>query len=125
MWERILTRTKLALVVRGDIKMSKGKTAAQCAHASVLCYQRAQEAKDKQKLLDAWTFMGQPKIVLRVENYEDIVHLQEKAKDMGVVAALVQDAGHTQLAAGTVTVLGLGPDAVENIDRLVSHLKLL
>lgn len=33
--------TKLALVVRGDVKMSMGKTTSQCAHSTVICHQNA------------------------------------------------------------------------------------
>ncbi|XP_037825224.1 peptidyl-tRNA hydrolase 2, mitochondrial [Lucilia sericata] len=120
--------TKLALIVRADLKMSKGKTAAQCAHAAVLCVQEAQSSNDKQaqQLLDSWLVKGQPKIVLKVDGgYDDLIQLQQKAAECGVVSALVQDAGRTQLAAGTATVLGIGPDTVERIDKLVGHLKLL
>lgn len=120
--------TKLALVVRGDLKMSKGKTAAQCAHAAVLCVQESQLSKNEkiQQLLVSWLVKGQPKIVLKVDGgYDDLIQLQKTSKELGVISALVQDAGRTQLAAGTATVLGIGPDTVENIDKLVGHLKLL
>lgn len=120
--------TKLALVVRSDLKMSKGKTAAQCAHAAVLCFQESQ-GNDNIKtrdLLESWLAKGQPKIVLKVDGgYEDLQKLQQKASQQGIIAALVQDAGRTQLEAGTATVLGIGPDTVDNIDQLVGHLKLL
>lgn len=120
--------TKLALVVRSDLKMSKGKTAAQCAHAAVLCFQESQ-VNDNIKtraLLESWLAKGQPKIVLKVDGgYEDLQKLQQKASQQGIIAALVQDAGRTQLEAGTATVLGIGPDTVDNIDQLVGHLKLL
>ncbi|TMW47870.1 hypothetical protein DOY81_007054 [Sarcophaga bullata] len=120
--------TKLALVVRGDLKMSKGKTAAQCAHAAVLCVQESQFSKNDQnhQLLESWLIKGQPKIVLKVDGgYADLIQLQKMSKELGVISALVQDAGRTQLEAGTATVLGIGPDTVENIDKLVGHLKLL
>ncbi|XP_018797009.1 PREDICTED: peptidyl-tRNA hydrolase 2, mitochondrial [Bactrocera latifrons] len=118
-------RTKLVLVVRGDLKMSKGKTAAQCAHAAILCYQQSQQDQDKQKLVECWSFSGQPKIVLRANTLEELTNLQNRAKTAGVVAELVRDAGRTQLEAGTATVLGIGPDIEKNVDELVSNLKLL
>ncbi|KAM7343600.1 peptidyl-tRNA hydrolase 2, mitochondrial [Cochliomyia hominivorax] len=120
--------TKLALIVRADLKMSKGKTAAQCAHAAVLCVQEAycSDKKEAQQLLESWLIKGQPKIVLKVDGgYDDLIKLQKEAQKFGVISALVQDAGRTQLAAGTATVLGLGPDTVNRIDKLVGHLKLL
>lgn len=122
------TPTKLVLIVRSDLKMSKGKTAAQCAHAAVLCVQEIHESnsQDNKELLRSWFMEGQPKIVLKVDGgYDELTQLQDQATRVGVVAALVQDAGRTQLAAGTATVLGIGPDKVERIDKLVGHLKLL
>ncbi|EDW74591.2 uncharacterized protein Dwil_GK22001 [Drosophila willistoni] len=120
------TSTKLALIVRGDLKMSKGKTAAQCAHAAIMCYQNAAQGSQEQSaLLQYWCRMGQPKIVLRVENYKELEDLQLKGREAKMVAALVRDAGRTQLEAGTATVLGLGPAPTEEVDKLVKHLKLL
>ncbi|PIK56816.1 putative peptidyl-tRNA hydrolase 2, mitochondrial [Apostichopus japonicus] len=36
---------KMVLVVRQDLKMGKGKVAAQCSHAAVGCYKRAVSEK--------------------------------------------------------------------------------
>ncbi|XP_055859110.1 peptidyl-tRNA hydrolase 2, mitochondrial [Episyrphus balteatus] len=116
-------QNKLALLVRADIKMSKGKTAAQCSHASILCYQRSQ--KVNASALESWCIWGQPKIVLKVDSLEEILQIRDEAHKANVVAEIVKDAGRTQLEPGTATVLGIGPDEGEKIDKLVRHLKLL
>ncbi|XP_017835883.1 probable peptidyl-tRNA hydrolase 2 [Drosophila busckii] len=122
----LIKPTKLALVVRADLKMSKGKTAAQCAHAAVMCYQTASVGGDAQSAaLQRWCRMGQPKIVLRVDTYYELIELQTLANQAQVVAALVRDAGRTQIEAGTATVLGLGPATSDEVNKLVAHLKLL
>lgn len=36
---------KMVLVVRNDLGMGKGKMAAQCCHAAVMCYQKAMVRK--------------------------------------------------------------------------------
>ncbi|XP_037915093.1 peptidyl-tRNA hydrolase 2, mitochondrial [Hermetia illucens] len=113
----------MVLVVRGDLKMGKGKTAAQCAHASILCYEKCLHKNPK--LLQIWTDTGQPKVVLKAESLSEMESIYRKANDANIVAALVRDAGRTQLPAGSVTVLGIGPDTIENIDQLAKHLKLL
>lgn len=55
---------KLALVVRNDLKMGKGKAAAQCSHAAVMAYKKAK--KKTPLILKEWSDCGQPKIVLKV-----------------------------------------------------------
>lgn len=113
----------MALIVRDDLKLTKGKTGAQCAHAAIICYETA--SKKRPDLLNAWVNLGQPKIVLRVQSLTEIERIAKQASERSIIHGLVRDAGRTQVAAGTITVLGLGPDTVANIDALVKHLKLL
>lgn len=53
----------MVLVVRADLKMGKGKVAAQCAHAAVANYQAARKHP---KLLAAWEESGQKKVAVKV-----------------------------------------------------------
>ena len=48
-----------------------------------------------------------------------------KAMSKGLPVYLVEDAGRTQIAAGSRTVLGLGPAPVREFDGVTSHLKLM
>lgn len=116
-------QTKMALIVRADLKLSKGKTGSQCAHAAVIAFARAQ--KDKRVPCAAWLAQGQPKIVLKVDSLEALAELRERAEQADIVVGEVRDAGRTQIPAGTVTVLGIGPDYVDKVDQIVKHLKLL
>lgn len=116
---------KLALVVRTDVGMKKGKIASQCAHAAVSCYKKAlTQAPDVLKL---WELTGQPKIVLRTEGDGEqcLVQLVEKAKALGLVSVLIRDAGHTQVANGSITAIGIGPGESALVDQVTIHLKLL
>ncbi|XP_058830931.1 peptidyl-tRNA hydrolase 2, mitochondrial [Topomyia yanbarensis] len=114
---------KMVLVVRSDLGLSKGKVASQCAHAAIMCYIRSANL-NKQKL-QRWLLQGQPKIVVKIEDLAQLEHIAALARESGVVAEIVRDAGRTQVRSGTETVLGLGPDASELIDTLVGRLKLL
>ncbi|XP_048514887.1 peptidyl-tRNA hydrolase 2, mitochondrial isoform X1 [Athalia rosae] len=116
---------KMALVVRTDISMGKGKTAAQCAHAAVECYRYALKNQKYKKVLSSWEMSGQPKIVLKISTKEQLEELQRKAKLAGVITATIRDAGKTQLAPGTISVLGIGPASETDIGSLTSDLKLL
>ncbi len=111
---------KQVLVVRTDLGMGKGKIAAQCAHGSIAAYLKA--ASD---VRDAWADAGMPKIVLKVSGEKELAVLFQKAKKSGLPAALIQDAGHTQIAPGSKTVVGLGPADESDLDALTGELKLL
>lgn len=114
---------QMSLIVRTDLQMSPGKIGAQCAHAAVMCHSKAQTSKPE--YLKAWIDLGQPKIVLRSGSQGKIEYLAKLADEKKIVTALVRDAGRTQVSAGTVTVLGLGPDTKSNIDEITGKLKLL
>lgn len=110
-------------MVRQDLKMSKGKTAAQVAHASVSSYLSA--ARARPKWAEVWLEEGQKKIVLKVPSLGDILALKERADRERIPSSLIQDAGLTELEPGTVTCLGIGPAPSEDIDRITGKLKLL
>lgn len=115
--------SKLVLVVRDDLKMGKGKIAAQCSHASVMAYCKAK--KQQSVLLKQWELTGQMKVVVKCNNEEDLFDLKKNAEQIGLLTSLVCDAGHTQVPASTYTVLAIGPANKESLDKVTGHLKLL
>lgn len=119
----LFRQLKMAIVVRNDLRLTKGKIGAQCSHAAVIAFK--QTLDEKQSLAEKWMFCGQPKIVLRVDSLDELEELEKKAENHSVICAKVKDAGRTQISPGTVTCIALGPDDVENIDALVKELKLL
>lgn len=116
---------KMILVVRSDIPMGKGKTAAQCAHAAVECYRQALDNSQYQKIYKSWLLQGQPKVVLKIPNEEGLQSLARNARKAGLIISVIKDAGRTQLQPGTVTALGIGPGPKQVIDELTSNLKLM
>ena len=117
------TEVKLMLVVREDLGMSIGKTAAQCAHAAVGIVQKL--LGKRAKLLAAWEECGQPKICVKCDGIDAMLALAKAAEAKGLPVYVVQDAGRTEVAAGTSTVLAIGPGAVEDINSVTGELKLL
>ncbi len=109
---------KQVIVVRADLKMGKGKLAAQAAHAAVMASDRS---PDKRKWLDE----GQKKTVVKVASEKELLAILQEAKDRGLPAALVEDAGHTQLEPGTRTCVGIGPAHEDVLDKITGELKLL
>mmetsp|Transcript_34447 Transcript_34447/g.97141 ORF Transcript_34447/g.97141 Transcript_34447/m.97141 type:complete len:186 (+) Transcript_34447:161-718(+) len=114
---------KMVLCVRTDLKMNKGKMCAQCGHATLGAYTRSRH--NNSPYLDSWHHYGQTKIALKVTSEEQLLALEAEAKRRGVPHYLVADAGRTQIAAGSITVLGLGPAPIADLDEITGHLKLL
>lgn len=111
---------KQVIVVRNDLKMPKGKLAAQVAHGSVEAV-----LNSGSKIVQEWKNQGMKKSVLKVESLEELNQILIAAKNEGLKVGLINDAGRTCLPPGTTTVLGIGPDSEERIDRVTAHLKLL
>lgn len=116
---------KMVIVVRSDLPMGKGKTAAQCAHAALECCRQTLNNEKKRLMFESWLQCGQPKIVVKIPNEEELLILAGKAERAGLITAIIKDAGITQLKPGTITVIGIGPGSNETIDSLTSRLKLL
>ncbi|NWI62348.1 PTH2 hydrolase, partial [Todus mexicanus] len=113
---------KMVLIVRNDLKMGKGKVAAQCSHAAVSAYKQVQRRNPD--LLKQWEYCGQPKVVLKAPDEEALIQLLAEAKHLGLTVSLIQDAGRTQIAPGSQTVLGIGPGPADVVDKVSGHLKL-
>ncbi|XP_016938060.1 probable peptidyl-tRNA hydrolase 2 [Drosophila suzukii] len=114
---------KMVLVVRNDLKMGKGKIAAQCGHGAVGAYQRA--VVRTPRLLRAWENCGCAKIAVRVESEAELMAIKKAAERQQLNTCLIRDAGRTQIEANSKTVLAVGPAAAVDIDRVTGHLKLL
>jgi PTH2 family peptidyl-tRNA hydrolase len=109
---------KQVILVRKDLKLPKGKMAAQVAHASL-------EAALKSKKISAWRSGGAKKIVLYVESLDELLRFRKEADRMGFTTALIADAGHTTVEPGTTTCLGIGPEEERELDRLTGKLKMV
>ena len=116
--------TKMVLVVRSDLKMSGGKTAAQCAHASVGVYRDLLKS-DPGGALDAWERGGMAKIVVKTRDEVSMLKVLQDAESRGIPFHLVKDAGRTEVEPGACTVLAVGPAPIALVDEVTGHLKLL
>lgn len=75
-------------------------------------------------ILKRWERGGQAKIALQVKSEDELLLLQAQAVSLGLCVRAIRDAGRTQIASGSLTVLGiLGPRSV--VDQVTGHLKLL
>ena len=121
---------KQAILLRKDLGLSKGKAVAQGAHASVEAFLLAQGhrgvgASGHGNEAESWLNEGMKKVVLEVPDEKALVLYFQKAKDLGLPACLITDAGHTEIPAGTKTAVGIGPALDADIDKITGELKLL
>ncbi|MDD5651023.1 MAG: peptidyl-tRNA hydrolase Pth2 [Candidatus Nanoarchaeia archaeon] len=111
---------KQAILVRADLKMSKGKMSVQTAHASVEAVLRSNKLK-----VDEWREEGMKKIVLKVNSEKELFEYKKLAEREKLITALIKDAGLTEFKEPTITCLAIGPDDEEKINKIIKNLKLI
>lgn len=138
-------KAKQMLIVRRDLKMRKGKIAAQASHASVEAVLKAIAKEDRggqlrvteggyayleapegqESPLTDWFRYGMAKICVYVDSEEELLALDAKAKEAGVVTALILDAGMTEFhGEPTYTALAFEPLEADKADELTGGLPL-
>jgi len=138
-------RSKQMLIVRRDLKMRKGKIAAQASHASVEAVLKAvlnegragqlRAAEDGFVYLEApegeespltdWFRYGMAKVCVYVDSEEELLALDASARAAGVITALILDAGMTEFhGQPTYTALAFEPLETERADTLTGGLPL-
>ena len=126
---------KQVIIVNRALNMRKGKIAAQCAHASLKIFLDRRTAtmgdgtiwiKATDQMLK-WIDDGRyAKICVSVDSEQELLDVYAKAKDAGIVCSLITDAGLTEFnGVPTKTVVAIGPDESEKIDKITGALKLL
>jgi len=120
---------KMVFVINTELKMGVGKIAAQVAHASlglyrVLIDKEMQESKELGPLTQWEEYDGSRKIALKGESKQHLLDLKAAATAAGLLCHIVRDAGHTQVAPGSHTVLSIfGKE--EELNQVTGKLKLL
>ena len=136
--------SKQMIVMRRDLKMRKGKIAAQAGHACVTAVLMALAREDRLSQvrvtpegiqlhaegcapspLSDWFEKGEAKICVYVDGEEALLELDRRAKAQGVLSALICDAGMTEFhGQPTYTCLALEPLPSEQADALTGELPL-
>ena len=137
-------RSKMMIVMRRDLKMRKGKIAAQAGHACIDAILRAlskEERMDDFEMtadglalkssdkpsspLADWFAYGCAKVCVYVDSEEALLDIAKKAEERGIIASLITDAGMTEFhGIPTKTCLALEPLPAEIADELTGALPL-
>ena len=135
---------KQMIVMRRDLKMRKGKIAAQAGHACVEAvllalkkegrlsdlredgrYITVDPAGKEPTPLSEWFQYGVAKICVYVDSEEELLDIDRRAREMGFISALIQDAGCTEFhGVPTFTCLAVEPALPDVIDPITGGLPL-
>lgn len=127
--------SKQIILVRKDIKMPKGKLAAQVAHASLapilqlfregnMWYQDDTFAS-REECIDDWLNGSFTKVCLGVPNLQAMLDIHATIEMTEIPHSLILDEGRTIFKEPTYTCCGIGPWYSEQIDEITGDLKLL
>lgn len=112
---------KQIIVLRKDLKMRRGKECSQAAHASM---KATLENLEDPRVIE-WLDGAFTKICVVVDSEADLLYLNQKAKDYGLITGLIKDNGATEFhGVPTYTSLAIGPDTGENLYPVTGQLKL-
>ncbi|MFW9994490.1 MAG: aminoacyl-tRNA hydrolase [Candidatus Odinarchaeota archaeon] len=114
---------KLAIVVRSDLKMTKGKTVLQVVNTSLAVAKKSKQAKPEK--LNRWLRNGQKKVVLKVTSLEELDRIERACFANNVIVVREGTTENETLPNSAIMALGIGPDDEKKIDKLTGHLKLL
>lgn len=136
--------SKMMIAVRRDLKMRKGKIAAQASHGAVDVALRALKKENRLGTLEItdegifcplngeaetpltwWFNHGTAKICVYVDSEEELLALNERARSAGLLTALIRDAGMTEFHGNpTYTCLAIEPALPETVDPITGDLPL-
>ena len=141
---------KQMIVMRRDLKMRKGKIAAQAGHAcveAVLMALAREHRLDQVRLATAedgsptWVYLdsdgtphtalsdwfdaGVAKVCVYVDSEEALLDIADQGRERGFAVALIRDAGLTEFhGEATYTCLAFEPLRAEDIDPITGGLPL-
>ena len=120
---------KQVIVIRDDIKMSRGKTAVQVAHASMSFMTSSIKTNipvDYSEIEKYWIENSFAKICVRAKSEDELNKIHDDALNAGIKVSIIIDSGKTEFhGEPTATCLALGPDLDSKIDEITGHLELL
>lgn len=137
-------RSKMMIVMRRDLKMRKGKIAAQAGHAAIEAILMALHKEGRcadiisasdgmclaengkpETPLSEWFSYGCAKICVYVDSEDELMAVAAKAEAKGVLTAVITDAGMTEFhGVPTKTCLALEPLPSDIADEITGGLPL-
>jgi PTH2 family peptidyl-tRNA hydrolase len=125
--ERKSSETKMVIVMRKDLNMTKGKYVAQGSHASLGVVRLIQfsESETNKEILSNWFDFSYVKVCVYVNSLEELHEIYSKSTEKKLPVRLVTDNGLTMFNGvktdTCLAILGYRAD----VDEITGHLRLL
>ena len=113
---------KLVLVVNDEPGMTAGKIAAQCSHATLAVYHSSTEPQGGAAAVGE---RGAEEDRVEVPQRDGVATARHRGEGCEASALIVEDAGRTQVAAGSCTVIAIGPAPESAVNAVTGALRLL
>ena len=120
------------IIERKDLNMRKGKLAAQVAHASMatltnfLTKNKSIWYFEPDNAMADWLNNSFTKICVSVNSEEELISIYKRAQEAGVNCSIIQDSGRTEFhGVPTYTTVGVGPAAIDEVNKITGHLPLI
>ena len=137
-------KSKMMIVMRKDLKMRKGKIAAQAGHACVEAVLMALKKENRLNDIEVssdgvelncdnkintpfseWFHYGCAKVCVYVDSEAELLDIARIATEKGILTAIITDSGMTEFhGIPTKTCLALEPLPCDIADELTGHLNL-
>ena len=138
-------KPKMVIVMRKDLKMPRGKIAAQASHAAVgavlqSLFNHRLDTGSFHMSNEGWDIDSTPiaddatkdwlageftKVCVCVESEEDLMKVYDESVKSGINTVLITDNGHTCFnGVPTKTCLAIGPTYSSIVDPITGNLKL-
>jgi peptidyl-tRNA hydrolase len=103
--DQLIRDSSMLFVVNADLEMTLGKALAQVGHAALMALDLFADHGPERDAVSRWRQAGAPAAVMAADT-ETFCRIQKE-----LLAVVVRDAGLTQVAAGSETVLAVAPGA--------------
>lgn len=111
--------TKLVIILRADLGLSKGKLVSLGSRASRECYKEAVYRQGSAEDLHRWLKEGSSEVCLRVDSLSELEIVKEAAMHKYLLCRSVNT------EEGETVCVAIGPNKSEYIDEVTGKLRLL
>ena len=123
-----MDKVKQVIVMRKDLKLSKGQMVAQGAHASIAFLTNLVRAYPDDiipfyKCEEQWINGTFYKVCLAVNSEKELLDIGSEAVNLGLKVYYIQE--NDLFDKPTITCIAIGPNYSSIIDPVTKHLKLL